>query len=79
MPIAKLFMTGKSQAVRLPKEFRFQGAEVFIRRDQDTGEVVLSAKPNSWEAFFSLADSVEIPADFLADREGLPAQERNMF
>jgi len=79
MPIAKLFMTGKSQAVRLPKEFRFQGAEVFIRRDQDTGEVVLSAKPNSWEAFFTLADSVEIPADFMANRDDLPAQERNVF
>jgi len=79
MPIAKLFMTGKSQAVRLPKEFRFQGGEVFIRRDQDTGEVVLSAKPNSWEAFFTLADSVEIPADFMAAREDLPAQERNVF
>ena len=79
MPTAKLFMTGKSQAVRLPKAFRFQGAEVYIRRDQDTGEVVLSAKQNSWETFFQLADSVAIPADFMANREDLPAQERNVF
>lgn len=79
MPTAKLFMTGKSQAVRLPKAFRFQGGEVYIRRDQDTGEVVLSAKQNSWEAFFQLADSVAIPADFMAIREDLPAQERNVF
>ena len=44
MPItAKLFTTGRSQAVRLPMEFRFQGNEVFIRRDVNTGEVVLSA------------------------------------
>ena len=79
MPTAKLFMTGKSQAVRLPKAFRFQGEEVYIRRDQDTGEVVLSAKQNSWETFFQLADSVAIPADFMANREDLPAQERNVF
>jgi len=77
MPIAKLFMTGKSQAVRLPRKFRFQGAEVSIRHDQDTGGVVLSAKPSSWDAFFKLADSVEIPVDFMTDREDPPAQERN--
>ncbi len=53
---AKLFTTGRSQAVRLPMEFRFQGTEVFIRRDLDTGEVVLSAKPTSWQEFFELAD-----------------------
>ena len=53
---AKLFTTGRSQAVRLPKEFRFKGAEVFIRRDLLTGEVVLSPKPATWAEFFELAD-----------------------
>jgi hypothetical protein len=43
---AKLFTTGRSQAVRLPKEFRFQGTEVFIRRNPATGEVVLSPNPS---------------------------------
>ncbi len=76
---AKLFINGRSQAVRLPMEFRFQGAEVFIRRDPDTGEVVLSPKPTSWQDFFALADRTEIPADFMADREDLPAEERNLF
>ena len=33
---AKLFMNGRSQAVRLPKEFRFQGSEVAIRREGDS-------------------------------------------
>jgi antitoxin VapB len=47
---AKLFTTGRSQAVRLPREFCFQGAEVFIRR----GEVVLSAKPASWQGVFRI-------------------------
>lgn len=38
---AKLFKNGRSQAVRLPKEFRFEGAEVEIHRDSETGDVVL--------------------------------------
>lgn len=76
---AKLFTTGRSQAVRLPMEFRFQGTEVFIRRNPTTGEVVLSPKPTSWQEFFDLADRTEIPADFMIDREDLPAEERNLF
>jgi antitoxin VapB len=48
MPKAKLFMTGGSQAVRLPAEFRFEGDEVDIRRDPVTGDVVLSKPVASW-------------------------------
>ena len=76
---AKLFTTGRSQAVRLPMEFRFQGTEVFIRRDLNTGDVVLSAKPTSWTEFVDLADRTSIPADFMADREDIPAEERDLF
>ena len=67
---AKLFTNGGSQAVRLPAEFRFDGDEVFIRRDAVTGDVVLSAKPDwsTWREFFALRDSVAVPADFLAER-----------
>ncbi len=42
---AKLFKTGGSQAVRLPAEFRFSGTEVLIRKDERTGEVILTARP----------------------------------
>jgi len=76
---AKLFTTGRSQAVRLPKEFRFPGTEVFIRRDPVTGEVVLSSKPASWREFFELADRTDIPADFMNDREDLVTEERDLF
>lgn len=76
---AKLFTTGSSQAVRLPKEFRFQGSEVFIRRNALTREVVLSPKPNSWSEFFELADRADIPPDFMLNREDLPHNERNLF
>ena len=76
---AKLFATGRSQALRIPKEFRFPGVEVFIRRDPVTGEVILSPKPTSWTEFFELADQTKISADFMADREDQPNQERDLF
>jgi antitoxin VapB len=46
---AKIFITGRSQAVRLPLEFRFDVSEVFIRHDPVTGDVVLSRKPSDWQ------------------------------
>jgi antitoxin VapB len=46
---AKIFATGRSQAVRLPLEFRFDVSEVFIRHDPVTGDVVLSRKPTDWQ------------------------------
>lgn len=47
---AKLFRNGRSQAVRLPAEFRFEGTEVLIRRDLDTGAVILTpARPSLTE------------------------------
>jgi antitoxin VapB len=65
MGVAKLFMTGQSQAVRLPKEFRFEGTEVDIRRDEVTGEVILRPRRQSWADFYALADKTHIPADFM--------------
>lgn len=68
---AKLFTTGRSQAVRLPKQYRFEGSEVYIRRDPTTGDVVLSRRPDSWAGFFALDATTEVPADFMteADRQ----------
>jgi antitoxin VapB len=76
---AKLFVTGRSQAVRLPREFRFPGTEVFIRRDIITGEVVLSPKPATWQEFFELANNTDIAEDFMTDRHDSPAEERGLF
>lgn len=56
---AKIFATGRSQAVRLPLEFRFDVAEVFIRHDPATGDVVLSRKPTDWQG---LLDAVALNA-----------------
>jgi antitoxin VapB len=76
---AKLFRNGRSQAVRLPAEYRFEGSEVYIHRDPDTGDVILSRRPESWQDFFDLMKTIEVPEDFLADRQDSPPQKRNLF
>ena len=48
---AKLFKNGKSQAVRLPMSYRFEGSEVCIRRDEQTGDVILSRKLRASSSF----------------------------
>lgn len=76
---AKLFMNGRSQAVRLPVNFRFDCDEVYIRRDPETGDVIISRKPDSWEDFFKLTETAEVPADFMAERDSELPQERDLF
>lgn len=76
---AKLFRNGRSQALRLPAEYRFEGSEVYIRRDPKTGDVILSARPESWEEFFDLADKARVPDDFMAERGDKPPQKRKLF
>jgi antitoxin VapB len=80
---AKLFKNGRSQAVRLPKEFRFEGKEVAIRRDAATGEVVLtptadSRKKMSWTELFAIWDSLGAP-DLDFERQVSTPVEREFF
>lgn len=80
--VAKLFKNGASQAVRLPAEFRFEGGEVYVTRDEASGDVVLSNRPGAraWHEFFELLHSVESTAGFMAERplNTLPP-ERGIF
>ena len=76
---AKLFRNGRSQAVRLPSEYRFAGSEVYVRRDSATGAVILSRRPDSWSDSFELIGTVDFPKDFLADRKDTPPQKRRLF
>ena len=69
---AKIFMNNRSQAVRLPKEFRFDTSEVFIRKVGD--EIILSPRPADWSAY--LAEGPVASADFMAWVDDLPVQER---
>lgn len=77
---AKLFRHGGSQAVRLPKAFRFEGEEVTVRKEGDA--VILEPvkrreprTPEEWDAFWAHLDSIG-DGDF-PDREQPPMQERD--
>lgn len=73
---AKLFVNGRSQAVRLPAAYRFEGTEVFVRRDQETGDVILSSKPNNWDGFLAALEDLEVPDDFLGPAERVPVSSQ---
>ena len=78
--VARVFMNGRSQAVRLPKEFRFDTDRVAIRREGR--HVVLSPMFEDWEDYFR--NSTPLPDDFEAAtpemRKGeLPLEEREPF
>jgi antitoxin VapB len=65
MQTTKLFQNGQSQAVRLPKEFRFQGDKVFIKRMGNA--VVLLPYTDSWQSLFESLD--KFSDDFMEQRE----------
>ena len=63
--VAKLFYSGRSQAMRLPKVFRFEGSEVYIRKAGD--DLIISPKCPMWNDFFSTPSA--FGDDFLAERD----------
>ncbi|MGA1868424.1 MAG: type II toxin-antitoxin system antitoxin VapB [bacterium] len=75
MNTAKIFKNGKSQAVRLPKEFKFQGEEVYIKRIGRN--VLLIPKDDPWASFISSLD--QFSDDFMTDREQPPTERRERF
>ncbi|HUY94640.1 MAG TPA: AbrB/MazE/SpoVT family DNA-binding domain-containing protein [Terracidiphilus sp.] len=83
---AKLFRNGRSQAVRLPKEFRFEGTEVAIRRDHSTGDIILSqanqqqaAEKKSLDELLKMIDEAQFPDDFMSDIDRRPPRELDLF
>ena len=73
---ARVFKNGRSQAVRIPAEYRFNTDEVYIRRDAQTGDIILSQSPITWDDVFAALDKADFPDDFLADRKQGPPQVR---
>ena len=71
MKTAKLFQNGRSQAVRLPREFRLKGKEVYIKR---TALGILLMEKDPWDLFREGVE--EISDDFLAQRDQPPVQKR---
>jgi antitoxin VapB len=72
-----VFMTGRSQAVRIPAEYRFSTKEVYVRRDPQTGDLILSEAPGGWDEVFAALDNADFPEDFMADRGQDIPQDRD--
>jgi len=75
MNTAKLFQNGRSQAVRLPKSFRFDGDEVFVHRVGNA--VVLLPMQHSWDALFQSLDNFS--EDFMQDGRQQPSMQERDF
>ena len=72
---AKVFTSGRSQAVRIPKEYRFVCDEVLIEREGE--RVILTPRPKSWHEY--LARASRFADDFPDTIEDRPPQERERF
>lgn len=77
---AKVFRNGRSQAVRIPAEFRFNTDQVFIERNEQTGIITLSEKPlrRSLEDVFREFDEAG-GAEFELERDTSPMVDREIF
>ena len=78
---AKIFKTGHSQAVRLPKAFRVDGDEVWISKNEATGEITLIPKKSAerLDALFKLIKEAEVPEEFMSERDNQPGEFRKIF
>ena len=75
MKTAKLFQNGQSQAVRLPKEFRFEDDHVFVKKSGNI--VVLIPTKNSWDTLIQSLD--KFSDDFMFERKQPKMQKREDF
>jgi len=73
MKTAKLFQNGQSQAVRLPKEFRLPGKEVYVKRVG--GAVVLLPQEHSWDSLFE--SLTQFTGDYMRSRRQPRSQKRD--
>lgn len=73
MDTAKVFTNGHSQAIRLPKEYRVQDSEVFVKKYEDI--VILIPKNSIWSIFMSGLNGFS--DDFMSERSQPQTQERD--
>ena len=74
---AKVFQNGRSQAIRIPKEFRVDGGEVYIEKIGDT-LIIKPSTTDKWDSFFDALELIDT-TNFLDDRVQLPLQDREIF
>jgi antitoxin VapB len=75
---ARVFMSGRSQHVTIPRQYRFRSSAVSIRRDPRSGDIILSEGPGPWGEAFAALDAANVPGDFLsnAERDSRPPAHR---
>ena len=73
---ARVFMSGRSQAVRIPAEFRFTSDEVYVRRDPQNGDLILSQAPKTWHEVYAALDQADFAKSFPEDRDQGSAEVR---
>lgn len=78
--ITKVFTNGRKQAVRIPKEFRLETSEVEIRRDDQTGDIILSP-PRTFKDIVKLLERIPKKErdEFLSDRGLIEAEPKELF
>jgi len=76
--MARVFMSGRSQHVTIPHQYRFRTSEVSIRRDSRSGDIILSEGPGPWTDVFATLDAADVPDAFLskAERDRRPPLRR---
>ena len=75
--LAKVFQNGRSQAIRIPKEFRVDTTEVYIEKVGET--LVIRPKiENKWDSFFLMLDDFDT-SDFFLDRVQPPLDNKELF
>jgi antitoxin VapB len=77
---AKVFTTGRSQAVRIPAAYRFKSKEVYIHQNPNTGDITLSEHPQRkslQEIFAALDEAIALEGPIELDRDMRPAEERD--
>ena len=73
---AKLFTNGRSQAVRIPKAYRFEGVDEIILRKEDDALIVIPVR-KSWTSFAGEVSGAD--DDFMAERPDLMGEGRILF
>ena len=75
MQTAKLFVNGRSQAVRLPQDCRFAGADVYVKKFENL--VILFSKTDPWASLVRSLD--RFTEDFMDKRSQSKSQKRERF
>ncbi len=74
--ITRVFKSGNSQAVRIPKKYRLKGTKTFIRKEKN--KIIITPVENQWDELFEELEKLD-QQDFLKNRSQPGPQERELF